>query len=260
MYDKESLLVFHFKEKGWHGTEIMRYPDSREARDDLHLLMDYWIKSNNISQEEEAKIRKTFQQAFENSKEHPKLALEGQRETFQAEVVPYNEIANWVHIQDVTVIHTNRKGCDFANEFFTDREKAKARFREIAEENISKQKDRHSAAIQKITLDEYMREGRYSWLEKNGDEFNDIKMMTYRIKDFRRNKESYLDGQNKSVALGVIDALQRNEHYFMTPIEKRLATEDEIKLDGKPKQKVIVELGYKKSNPEKERSQTARKQ
>ena len=230
MYNKEFLLVFHYKQKGWYTTEVLRYEDKQQAKDDLFLAANYVLDAGNVDNEEAwDKIKEFHRNINPVDNARCKFSVESERESFQAELVPYNDVADWLHIERMNIIHKDGKGNDFIDEYITDDKYAKIRFREIVEEDIAK-KDKQTATLQRITLDEYMQEGKYAWcIEENG-EIKSLKMKDYKIKDIRFDKTKYLDGQDKSVFLGILEAYRRGERYFMTPAEKRWATEDEKKI------------------------------
>lgn len=230
MYNKEFLLVFHYKQNGWHTTEVLRYEDKQQAKDDLFLAANYVLDAGDVDSEKAWEKIKEFHRdvnPLENTR--CKFSVESKRELFQAELVPYNDVADWLHIEHMNIIHKDGKGNNFANEYTADDKYAKIRFREIVEEDIAK-KDKQTAMLQRITLDEYMQEGKYAWCVEENGEMKSLKMKDYKIKDIRFDKTKYLDGQNKSVFLGILEAYRRGERYFMTPAEKRWATEEEKKI------------------------------
>ena len=234
MYNKEVLLVFHYRQGGWHGTEVLRYEDEMKAKNDLQLATCYGIESNELSDEEaDTILHKEFPRNMDNTEGKKRFAFQGKRESFQAEIVPYNDVAEWQYIKDVSIIHKDGKSYNFSDEYFTDYEKAKDRFRKMAEADIEKQ-DRDTARLQRITLDIYMNMGKYKWAEIDKDQnVTTFGLKTYKIKDLRRDKTQYQDGPNASVLLRMIDAYQRGEHLFMTPSERRWALPEEIPLRKK---------------------------
>ena len=164
MYSKEYLMVFHYKQKGWSGTEILRYNDKQEAKNDLLAVTNYMMDSENVDSERAWETVKNLHRTVDHSDNEPvRFSVDGKRESFQVELVPYNNVADWMEIKNVYIIHKNGCGNDFENEYLYDASQAKNRFRKMIEGYINAQEDSYKARVQQISLDEYMREGNYRW-------------------------------------------------------------------------------------------------
>ena len=91
---------------------------------------------------------------------------------------------------------------------------------------------KHEASISRLTLDEYKRLGKYKWGYKKDDGFQSFTLHQYKIKDLRNDKTKYLDGQNPSIFLNIIESYRRGERFFMTENEWKLASDEERILKG----------------------------
>ena len=236
--DDNVLLVFHYKQYGWYGTEVLRYNDLREAKDDLRIVARYGVDSNNLSDKEgNFKLYDDYMRNVENN-EKPRFSLEGNRESFQVEIVPFNKVAgNKEYLDKLSVIHFIGKDYDFSNKFYNNFESAKKDFFGLADQKIDEEVNKglmskHDASISRITLDEYKRLGKYKWGYKKDDGFQSFTLHQYKIKDLRNDKTKYLDGQNPSIFLNIIESYRRGERFFMTENEWKLASDEDRMLKG----------------------------
>lgn len=179
----------------------------------------------------------------------------GSYDEWHAEVIPVRYGVDGVTPGPDTklyVLHRNGLHDSWKVQLFSNLEDGKKRFRQLAEMYIDQDvtlgiRSASDAKVQRITLDEYLRMGQYKWGFRKDQEYYGFDLKSYNVKDLRLGKDRYLDGQNASVFLKILESYKKNERFIYTPAEARMALPEEKILDvnrlAKPEEKAVLDFG-----------------
>ena len=249
------LLYFYHKQRGWHGAELLLYSSYEEVESDLKQMVDYSVLANRMDADQTKDVLERFDAVLSDDSRYPKFKMGGSYDEWHAEVIPVRYGVDGVTPGSDTrlyVLHRNGLHDSWKVQLFLNLEDGKKRFRQLAEMYIDQEltlgiRSASDAKVQRITLDEYLRMGQYKWGFLKDQKYYGFDLQSYKVKDLRLGKDQYLDGQNASVFLKILESYKKNERFIYTPAEARMAFPEEKILDvnrlAKPEEKAVLDFG-----------------